>query len=505
MRAVPSGDASKAAEIHRVRLHDESNMCTIGVMTAAAFSSEPVPPGDRPVPAALAELFTAMEQLDLQPLAADDDALADVLLGLTRAAAKLDAITVPVASAWDARGAWGHDGSKSARARLARESWDDPKHCGTTLRRSRGLRSMPLAGAAFEAGRIGADRVDVLVRANASHRAKEYAESEAHLVSIAETVADFDDFARTVRYWIDAADDASSSGDPETRARRQRESRGLDFASGLDGVRFLNGRFDAIDGDIVDGELRRLEQQMFEADWAEARERYGDDARADQLPRTARQRRADALVEMATRSKSLPDGSPLARPLISVLVDYPTLNGAVRELFNGTVLTAGQVASLLAEADLERIVFEGASRVLDVGVRTRMFRGATRRAVEVRDRRCSFPGCTVPAEWCQVDHIIEYTDGGLTTQDNGRLLCPRHNRQRPGRRPRDAAAPDLEPGRRSGRPAHRRPERQPDLSWRCGQGGVGSWMRERPPRSPVLDLLAPTTIAEVTHIEMPFR
>ena len=62
-------------------------------------------------------------------------------------------------------------------------------------------------------------------------------------------------------------------------------------------------------------------------------------------------------------------------------------------------------------------MFAGASRVMDVGVRTRVFTGATRRAIEVRDRRCTFPGCTVPAEWCQVDHIVEWTDGGLTVQN----------------------------------------------------------------------------------------
>ena len=58
----------------------------------------------------------------------------------------------------------------------------------------------------------------------------------------------------------------------------------------------------------------------------------------------------------------------------------------------------------------------------------------TRRAIEIRDRCCTFPGCNIDVEWCQVDHIIEFTDGGPTTQDNGRLLCPTHNRQRPGRR-----------------------------------------------------------------------
>ena len=88
---------------------------------------------------------------------------------------------------------------------------------------------------------------------------------------------------------------------------------------------------------------------------------------------------------------------------------------------------------MLSEADIERIVFDTPSRVIDVSTRTRIFTGALRRAIELRDRHCTHPGCCVPADRCQVDHIIEYCDDGPTTQANGRLLCAHHNRQRPGR------------------------------------------------------------------------
>ena len=39
---------------------------------------------------------------------------------------------------------------------------------------------------------------------------------------------------------------------------------------------------------------------------------------------------------------------------------------------------------------------------------------------------------------CHIDHKIRYTDGGLTVQENGRCLCPKHNRDRendPNQRP----------------------------------------------------------------------
>jgi 5-methylcytosine-specific restriction endonuclease McrA len=65
-----------------------------------------------------------------------------------------------------------------------------------------------------------------------------------------------------------------------------------------------------------------------------------------------------------------------------------------------------------------------------VGTTTRLFTGATRRAIEVRDRECTHPYCDQRLEDCEVDHIVPYAAGGPTTQENGRLLCPFHNRLR---------------------------------------------------------------------------
>ena len=133
---------------------------------------------------------------------------------------------------------------------------------------------------------------------------------------------------------------------------------------------------------------------------------------------------------MARRSAAMPADHVPARPLITVLVGYETFAGRVCELADGTVVTPGQIVPLLATADIERVVFAGPSRVIDVGVRRRLFTGATRRAIEVRDRHCTHPGCHEPAHRCQIDHIVPWATGGPTTQENGRLLCGTHNRQR---------------------------------------------------------------------------
>src|SRR5439155_22759328 len=121
--------------------------------------------------------------------------------------------------------------------------------------------------------------------------------------------------------------------------------------------------------------------------------------------RTPAQRRADALVEMAVRASTAPADGRRPAPLFTVLVGYETFAGRVCELANRTVVTPGSLVPWLDEAYLERVVFDGPSPVIDVGHRRRLFVGATRRAVEVRDLECFHETCELPAEDCQIDHI----------------------------------------------------------------------------------------------------
>ena len=53
---------------------------------------------------------------------------------------------------------------------------------------------------------------------------------------------------------------------------------------------------------------------------------------------------------------------------------------------------------------------------------------AIRRAVNVRDGGCAFPGCAVPARWCVIHHCIHWADHGHTSVDNCVARCGRHHR-----------------------------------------------------------------------------
>ena len=224
-----------------------------------------------------------------------------------------------------------------------------------------------------------------------------------------------------------ARDEALLVGQAARLSHRQERTHNaeVDF-----GTWVLDGVFDPIGGAVLEGALKRIEEDLFQADWAEARARAGEGVCAADLARTPAQRRADAMVEMARRAGAMPPGARLPEPLFCVFVGYETLAGRICELANGTVVAPGSLLPWLGEAWAERVVFDGPDRIKNIGARRRIFTGATRRAVEVRDRECYHDFCELPADDCQIDHVQPYAAGGLTVDTNGRPACGFHNRLR---------------------------------------------------------------------------
>lgn len=139
--------------------------------------------------------------------------------------------------------------------------------------------------------------------------------------------------------------------------------------------------------------------------------------------------RASTLGSMPTTTTgaAMPDGALAARPLFVVHVGDGTF-AELCELAIGTVITPAHLAPFLTDAAYEVVLFDGPTTVVLVS-RQRSFTRALRRAIEARDRSRQHPsGCDVPADQCDVDHIIPYAAGGPTAQHNGRLECPTHNR-----------------------------------------------------------------------------
>jgi hypothetical protein len=361
----------------------------------------------------------------------DPSTLADPesMVALQRLRVRLDAITTEATASFDALGYWVPDGARNASAWLMTRCRMARPDAQRMVRRGRRLRDLPGCVRAWKEGRLSAAHVDVMTGLRTPATEEALARDEDMLVKQA-AMLKFKDFEKAAAYWSQLADPDGVEDDDE--GRRERRDVYLDRSFG--GMWLGKMTLDPVSGTLVDEELQRLEDAMFQSDWAEARATLGRDPTHADLARTPGQRRADALVEMAVRSRTVPHNGRRPTPLFTVLVGYETFSGRVCELADGTVVAPGSLLPWLDQALIERVVFSPGGRA-EVSHTARLFTGGTRRAIEVRDRECKHRYCDVPASACQVDHIIPFDDGGPTTQENGRMLCGPHNRLRNGRPP----------------------------------------------------------------------
>lgn len=67
-------------------------------------------------------------------------------------------------------------------------------------------------------------------------------------------------------------------------------------------------------------------------------------------------------------------------------------------------------------------------KALDVGRSQRAFSEAMLKAIRLRDGGCVVPGCEMSEAYCEGHHIEEFQHGGVTSVDNGALVCGPHHR-----------------------------------------------------------------------------
>lgn len=154
----------------------------------------------------------------------------------------------------------------------------------------------------------------------------------------------------------------------------------------------------------------------------EMRARRDPGAPAPGDDRSTPARRADILVDIINGAGS--------RPGLIVHVSSETLlegKPGFSETEQGTLLTADEVSRISCDSNLTRVVFGPDSQPLDVGRTKRLVTPAIKVAVVARDLHCIFPGCDRPAGWCDVHHLIPWSEGGPTSLENLVMLCRHHH------------------------------------------------------------------------------
>ncbi len=88
-------------------------------------------------------------------------------------------------------------------------------------------------------------------------------------------------------------------------------------------------------------------------------------------------------------------------------------------------ISAAAAGRIACDAALIPAVLGGPSQLLDLGRAVRTATAAQPRALALRDRGCTAPGCDRPPEWCQAHHIIPWSQGGTTDLNTLTLACDR--------------------------------------------------------------------------------
>src|SRR5438132_3427019 len=149
--------------------------------------------------------------------------------------------------------------------------------------------------------------------------------------------------------------------------------------------------------------------------------------------RTPKQRRADALVEVAHHAMNqgtLPRRHGV-RPHVTV---HTTIEGlkrelgaAASELQNGMPISSKTVQRLACDGALARVLTAD-SQVIDVGRATRAVSPAQWRGLKARHRCCAAPGCDRPINWTSPHHVEFWAHGGKTNLPDLLPLCYFHHR-----------------------------------------------------------------------------
>lgn len=141
-----------------------------------------------------------------------------------------------------------------------------------------------------------------------------------------------------------------------------------------------------------------------------------------------------ALIEVCRRATAaggqVPTASKAAVYVTMTLQDLRDSTGAgctLGSLDGGSLLGPETVRKLACDAGVIPIVLGGDSEILDVGRSQRLFTAAQAKALWLRDRHCTFPGCEIPAHWTDAHHLKHWIDGGPTDLGNAALLCGRHH------------------------------------------------------------------------------
>ena len=276
-------------------------------------------------------------------------------------------------------------------------------------------RSLPLTRAALSDGEISPSHAAAIAKGAATVPEDRRHEYEARVLPTA--------FGQTIaRTRQQAAKFADSFGEADRRERRLaacRREAGVWVYPEADGLATLVARMPMEDAVVVSNAIEQFVNVASTDD---------DDPIGV--------RRAAALRALVMGGSVEVSGSAAAgaRVSVDVVIDLDSLLGfadTAAEIGGMSGISAETVRRLIADdpdATMRKLVTDSTTgQLVAVGQHRYQVTGRLREFLELRDRRCRFPGCRRRAAMCEIDHATPWDQGGRSSPENLGALCKRHH------------------------------------------------------------------------------
>jgi hypothetical protein len=392
----------------------------------------------------------------------DDPALIERLrtneLDNRRIAAEQAAITREV----ERRGLFRDDGHRSVKAFLrANLNWSNTQ-ATNTIKVATLLDTVTGTGNALLNGHIGTAQANELARLRANPRVGDQltntdtnttdttgtADTANTLLDAAEQLK-YEDFRIVGLRWETLADtngaEQRAANNIEHRDATVIDAGGELFMRASGGTTLDTAELVAIFDAFVDHEFR------LDCDTREAT--YGPNAPTSLLARTDKQRRRDALQNIFRAAQTATDANLTIGPIPTIVniiasrydtehalaaagltptptdLTTPPLTQRRKETTSGSPINNDELVRSLIHGRIRSIITDNTGMPISYGRTRRLFTGPIRAMAKLLGHHCSHPGCNIPTERCQIDHLNEYANGtGHTSLTNAGLECSNHNR-----------------------------------------------------------------------------
>ena len=357
---------------------------------------------------------------------------------ITTLAAHIHAAThrlLTLIAEFDGRRGWELGGHRSCAHWLSFRTGIDLGAAREKVRAARALEVLPETSASMARGELSFSKVRALTRV-----ATEANERELLELARGCSTAQLERMVRGFR--------RGSRADEAALEREGQENRALSVFPDEDGMYVVKGRLPAEVGALLMRAVEAASDALYREKRKEPEEPKERGSRLEvETLKAAAQRRADALGLLAERALAAGFGSretagrdrqeeaPISgtraeRFQVVLHVEAETLRAEGEpgrsELEDGTRVSAETSRRLSCDAGLVRVRHSPDGSILDVGRKSRTISPALRRALEVRDQGCRFPGCGL--RFTEGHHVKHWAEGGETSLGNTLLLCRHHHR-----------------------------------------------------------------------------